>query len=91
MNTVLHIGRTRVVTITTSDGSTLVPGALSVSTSDPAIATATVDPATNVTTVTGTGPGTASVTFSAAGYQTTFENFNVSPLPTLIPVIGPEV
>lgn len=90
MATTLHIGKKRVQTITTSDGSVLATGAVNVAVDGPYV-TATVNPTTNEVTVTGVGAGGASVIYSAAGYQSVSEAFIVSPLPTLVVTDGPEV
>ncbi len=86
----LHISKKRIVTITATDGSTVPLGALTATSSGPGV-TAAVNPATNEVTVTGVSSGTTSVTYSAPGYLSVFENFTVSPLPTLIATDGPEV
>jgi len=90
MTTTLHVGKSRVQTITTSDGSVLPPGAVSVQVNDPVNITVAVDPQTNQVTLTGKSPSTETVVYSAAGYTSTSEIVTTAPIPSLIVTDGPE-
>jgi hypothetical protein len=81
----LHIGTSRVQTLTGSDGS--VPAVVTaVATGPVALAVAG-----NTVTVSGTGAGSANVFYSAPGYQDAVQVFTVAPLPSLVVTDGPEV
>ncbi len=92
MSLIIHVGKHRIQTVTASDGSTIPLGALTATSDNPNLATASVDPATNAVTVTAINPSTpsANVTYSAPGYGSVVQQINVLPVPTLIVTDGPE-
>ena len=91
MSSILHIGKKRIVTITATDGSIVPLGSVVAISGNPSMATAVVDPATNLVTVTGIAPGTVAVVYNALGYLQIADSFSVQPLPSLIATDGPEV
>lgn len=90
MSTSLHAGKKRDITITASDASVIAPGTLTASSNNTAAVTVAVNPATNLVTVTGVAPGTATVTYAAPGFTALLEQFVVAPLPNLVAADGPE-
>lgn len=86
----LHIGKTRTISFAGSDGSAVPAGTLTAVSAFPLIASVSVNPTTNVATVTGVTTGSAGITFSAPNYLPDIEVFSVAPLPSLVPTIGPE-
>lgn len=90
MSTTLHVGRHIVQTLTTSDGSAIPPGTVTV-TINSTICTAVVDPATNKVTITGVGVGSTTAQYISPGFVNGTDAINVIAAPSIIVTDGPEV
>lgn len=90
MSTTIHLGKKRVNTVASSDGSTIPPGGLTVTSQYPGSVSASVDAQNNVT-LTGliVCPG-CNVTYNAPGFVGVTEVIVVPTPPSLIVTDGPE-
>jgi hypothetical protein len=82
----LHIGTSRVQTVSASDGST--PAGVAAAFNVSGIVSVSVSG--NSVTVTGVGTGTANVNYTAPGYLSALQTFTVAPTPSLVVTDGPE-
>jgi hypothetical protein len=90
----LHVGKYRVQTLTGSDGSVIPAGTVTATVSGNVpggAVSVSVNPVTNAVTVTGLAAGLGAVTYSAPGYQSAVQTFDVAPLPLIVVTDGPEV
>ncbi len=87
--TIIHVGKKRVQTVTSSDGSDVDPASITVQIAQQ-ICGAVVDPATGNITLTGVAVGIAPETISAPGFTSDSNVVTVIAAPGLVVTDGPE-
>jgi hypothetical protein len=89
--TTVHLGKTRKQTLTATDGTTIPPGSVTLTSSSPATCAATVNPVTNEVSLDGHILGTATITYASPGYASATDLVTVIPAPGIIVTDGAEI